>query len=175
MMGKTLESESEKASPKARHRFGFSGAHKRPSSAKSIPNGRVSSDDILDSMTRQASSQVGLGEEQTKLLEILNETDHDFSEEPPSSAITNLGRPRGKGFGYYTIFMMGIAGMIAVWLYSSGRSVFNSTLLSSLIQKTNVRSVFANPVEIGIISLFSIAIASWIALRRKSSQVKLPV
>jgi hypothetical protein len=90
-------------------------------------------------------------------------------------AITSFGRPRGRGFGYYAILMMGVAGMIAVWFYSSGRNVFNSTVLVNFIQKTNVRSVFANPVEIGVISLFSLAIASWIALRRRSSHVNLTV
>jgi hypothetical protein len=174
-MGRTLESESQQTSPKARHRFGFSGIHKRPASSTNKKSTVVSSDDILDSLTRQASSQGRLSEEQTQVLEILNETDDNFSEEPISSSLTTFGRRRGKGLGYYTIFMMGIAGMIAVWIYSSGRSVFNSTVITNLIQRTNVRSVFANPLDIGVILLFSLAIASWIALRRKSSHVKLTV
>jgi len=153
-------------SPKAKHRFGFSGKRKRTTSSPSVAS-HVSSDEILDSLTRQASSQVGLSEANTRTLEILEDEVPNISEEVPLSGVRELSRKHGGRFGHYAIVLMGIGGMVAVWFYSSGRSLFGMNLLNTIVQRSNVRTVFGSPVDIGVVSMISLAIASWIALRRR--------
>ncbi|HEX4921056.1 MAG TPA: hypothetical protein VFV92_09990 [Candidatus Bathyarchaeia archaeon] len=133
----------------------------------SVVDGNVSSDEILDSLTRQASSQVGLSEANTKMLEILADEDPGVLETTPLSGVGELSKRPGGRFGHYAIAVMSIAGMVAVWFYSSGRTLINSNLLNDIIQRTNVRSVFGNPLEIGVVSMISLAVASWIAFRRR--------
>ena len=167
-----MASEADR-SPKAKHRFGFSGKRKQAVSSTDLKSAEVSSDDILDSLTKQAASQIGSGETQTRTLELMGEiepTISDISEIQPGSEFVV---PKGKGFGHYAIVLMGVAGMVAVWFFSFGRTLISSNLLNNLIQRTNVRSVFANPGEIGIVSAISLAIASFIAIRRRSRQIQL--
>jgi len=153
-------------SPKTRHRFGFTGKRKHTSSSPPVAS-HVSSDEILDSLTRQASSQVGLSEANTRTLEILEDEEPSISEEIPISEVGELSRKHGRRFGHYAIVLMGIGGMVAVWFYSSGRSLFGMNLLNTIFQRSNVRTVFGSPVDIGVVSMISLAIASWIAVRRR--------
>ena len=154
-------------SPKTKHRFGFSGKRKRTNPLPSTIDSKVSSDEILDSLTRQASSQVGLSEANTKMLEILAEEEPGLLETTPLSSVGELSKRSGGRFGHYAIAVMSIGGMAAVWFYSSGRTLINSNLLNDIIQRTNVRSVFGNPLEIGVVSIISLVVASWIAFRRR--------
>ena len=153
-------------SPRTKHRFGFSGKRKRTNPLPSVGS-NVSSDEILDSLTRQASSQVGLSEANTRMLEVLADDDPEALEETPISGVSELSKRPGGRFGHYAIAVMSIGGMAAVWFYSSGRTLINSNLFNDVVQRTNVRSVFGNPLEIGVVSMISLVIASWIAYRRR--------
>lgn len=167
-----MASESE-ISPRTRHRFGFSGKRKRAPLSASLANLEVSSDDILDSLTKQAASQIGTGENQTRTLELLDEIEPSLSNNPEALSRNEFIVPKGKGLGHYAIVLMGVAGMATVWFFSFGRAMINSNFLDNVIQRTNVRSVFASPGEIGIISIISLTIASYLAIRRRSRQIQL--
>lgn len=154
-------------SPRTRHRFGFTGKRKRTNTMPSTVDSKVSSDEILDSLTRQASSQVGLSETNTRTLEILADEDPEVLDATPLSGVSELSKSPGGRFGQYVIAVMSIGGMAAVWFYSSGRTLISSNFFNDIIQRTNVRSVFGNPLEIGVVSLISLVVASWIAFRRR--------
>ena len=167
-----MASEAER-SPRARHRFGFSGKRKRAVSSPHLSSVEVSSDEILDSLTKQAASQIGSGETQTRTLELLDEVEPTLSNNSEILSGNEFLVPKGKGFGHYAIVLMGVAGMIAVWFFSFGRTLISSNFLDIVVQRTNLRSVFANPGEIGIVSIISLTIASWIAIRRRSRHTQL--
>ena len=163
-----LESDSA-ASPKARFRFGFSGKRNR-----NIPNEstRVSSDDILDSLTRQAASQLGFQEQHTQSLEVLADEDEPtLSAEPVFSAETPFSPVGRRKLGHYVIVVVGGAGLVVVWLYGSVKGLIGTAFLDSILQRMGVHSIFANPAQVGIISLAALLTSVWIAVRRRRARL----
>ena len=159
-------------SPKARFKFGFSGKRKR----NSFENTPVSSDDFLDSLTRQAASQLGFQEQHTRSLEILGEEDEPtISSGSALSTGTPFRSVQRRRLGHYAIVAMGGLGLVVVWLYSSTKGLMATRLLSSLVQRTGVNSVFANPLEVGIISLAALISSLWIAVRRRRLSLEVQV
>lgn len=131
----------------------------------------ASKDEILDSLTRQAASQVGMGEQQTRTLEILSEIEEpdQFSELPPSTP----GEFRQAGnhrLGHYAIVATAAIGMIVVWLASPGRGLADSSFLTSIVQRATVQSVYSNPGQFAIVTLIAMLVAVWLAVRRRSSR-----
>ena len=163
-------------SPKARFRFGFSGKRKRAKPFEQTASLSVSSDDILDSLTRQAASQVGVGEQPTQNLELIGETDEQslFSE-PTLATVGHTKIETGRNLGRYAIVLMCLGGLIIVWLYSSGRQVFQASQWDMFVQKTGVQSIFADPAQIAIMSIFATIIAVWVAHRRRASRLQIPI
>ena len=167
-----MESDSS-TSPKARFRFGFSGKRKRNSFSG---NASVSSDDILDSLTRQAASQLEFQEQHTQSLAVLAEEEEPtLSSETVLSAHTPFGRVQRKKLGGYVIVAMGGVGLLVVWLYSSAKGFLGTTFLDSVLQKTGVHSVFANPAQVGIISLAALIMSVWVAARRRRSRLQIQI
>jgi hypothetical protein len=169
--GYLLESEPEH-SPRTRHRFGFSGKAKRSSSPE---HNLVTSDDVLDSLTRHAASQVEFRQEHTHSLDLLEETEEPtlVSELEPPADTTLTREP--KRLGHYVFAVMCAIGMITVWLYSSGKGALDPLVLSGIVARTGVQSIFANPLQIGIISTFALFAALWVALRRRASRLRLQI
>ncbi len=163
-------------SPKARFRFGFSGKRKRAKPLEETASLSVSSDDILESLTRQAASQVGSGEQQTQSLELIGEMDEQslFSE-PALETVGHTKLEIGRNLGHYAIVLMCLGGLAIVWLYSSGRQIFEASQWDAVVQKTGAQSVFANPVQIAIMSIFAMIIALWVAYRRRASRLQIPI
>lgn len=162
-----MESEPY-VSPKARHRFGFTGRKKIGTQPRDT---LASKDEILDSLTRQAASQVGMGEQQTRTLEILAETEEPAPlSELPTSTIGEFKQVGNRRLGHYAIVAMAALGMIIVWIYNPGRSIVDSGFLTSIVQRATVQSVYSNPEQLGIISLVATTIAIWLAARRRSSR-----
>ncbi len=134
----------------------------------------ASSDDILDSLTRQAASQVGFREEQTQGLELLAETEEPtLYSEPIVSTETQNVEENVRRLGHYAFVIMCVAGMIVVWLYSSGKGMLDASLLTGLIPKIGVQSVFTDPIQAGIVSIIAMIMALWVALRRRASRLHL--
>ena len=167
-----MESDSS-TSPKARFRFGFSGKRKRNSFSQ---NTNVSSDDILDSLTRQAASQLGFQEQHTQSLEVLAEGEEPtLSSEAVLSAETPFGQIPRRKIGHFVIVAMGGLGLLVVWLYSSAKGLIGAALLDSALQKTGVHSVFANPAQVGIISIAALITSVWVATRRRRARLQIQI
>ena len=161
------------ASPKARFRFGFTGKRKRLRTTGELTSGRVSEDDILDSLTRQASSQVGLGETHQEGYKVLLEREEPPLEvereaEPIQTKISMSG-----DLGRFAFLFMFLGGLLVVWLYSSGTRLFDVSSLNRLVQNSAVHSIFTNPAQIGVISFIALVAALWVAQRRRSSGLRL--
>jgi hypothetical protein len=164
--GQLLKSDSEK-SPRTRHRFGFSGLHKRPERPQN-----ATPDEILDSLTRQAGSQTELGEAQTQRLELLIEPEEtrQFLE---SEELSSEPVPGKRSLGHFAFALMMLIGMAGVWFYSRGSRFYDPATLTGLVQATGVQRVFANPVEVGVVFFMASILALWVAHRRRSSSLNI--
>jgi hypothetical protein len=159
---------SDSGSPMARHRFGFSGSLTRQK------KDRVTTDDILDSLTRQAELRQKLGgEDQVRLEEIAATEDlsrfQGFNPEPVSAPEMS----KNRSLGHLVFILMLLTGLVAVWLYSSISTPFDIASLNGVIQKSGIQSVFANRTQLGIIALAALLGALWIRRRRRGSSLRL--
>jgi hypothetical protein len=155
---------SNSRSPKARHRFSFSGPQTKQK------KDRVTTDDILASLTRQAELRQKLGEKDQVALEEIVETEdlsrfQGVNPEPKSSSMVETN----AGFGHLVFVLMLLSGMTVVWLYSSISKPFDLTSLNGIIQKSGVQAIFANLTRLGIIALAALAGALWIRRKRRGS------
>ena len=155
-------------SPRARHRFGFTGP---PTSQK---RDRVTADDILDSLTRQAELKQKLGENDSLRLEEIASTEEliqfqGFNPEPafPSTVA------KKRSFGHLVFVFMLLTGLAVVWLYSSISKPFDLALLNEVVQKSGIQSIFVNQAQLGIIALAALLGALWIRHRRRGSSMQL--
>ena len=154
---------SNSRSPKARHRFSFSGPPMRQK------KDRVTTDDILASLTRQAELRQKLGEKDRVALEEIVEREdlrrfQGFNPESKSSLVE-----KNAGFGHLAFVFMLLGGLTVVWLYSSISKPFDLTLLNGTNQKSGVQAIFANLTRLGIIALAALAGALWIRRKRRGS------
>ena len=159
---------SNSRSLKARHRFGFSGP---PTKEKKE---RISTDDILASLTRQAELKQKLGKEhQVALAEIAETEDligfQGFTPEPVSPSMME----KKKGYGHLVFVFMLLIGLTVVWLYSSISKPFDLALLNGVLQKSRVQSIFANLSQLGVIALAALVGALWIRRNRRGSSARL--
>ncbi len=159
---------SDSRSPRARHRFGFSGPLTRQKKE------RVTTDDILDSLTRQAELRQKLGEKDQVRLEEIAETEdlaqfQGFNPEPVSTPLM----ARKRSFGHLAFVFMLLSGLTVVWLYSSVSKRFDLASLDGIIQKSGVESIFANQAQFEIIALAALLGALWIRRRRRGSNLRL--
>jgi hypothetical protein len=164
--GQLLKSDAEK-SPRTRHRFGFSGLHKRPERPQN-----ATPDEILDSLTRQAGSQTELGEAQTQRLELLIEPEEtrQFLE---SEDLSSEPVPGKRSLGNFAFALMMLIGMAGVWFYTRGSRFYDPATLTGLVQATGVQRVFANPVEVGVVFFMASILALWVAHRRRRSSLNI--
>ena len=157
---------SDSRSPRARHRFGFSGPLTRQK------KDRVTTDDILDSLTRQAELRQKLGEKDQVRLEEIAETEdlsrfQGFIHEPASPLMMATKR----SFGHLAFVFMLLGGLAVVWLYGSVSKRFDLSSLSAIVQRSGVQSVFANEAQVGIIGLVALIGALWILRTRRVSSL----
>ena len=159
---------SDSRSPRTRHRFGFSGPVTRQKKDK------VTTDDILDSLTRQAELKQKLGENDSLRLEEIAGTEEliqfqGFNPEPAfPSAVA-----KKRSFGHLAFAFMLLTGLIVVWLYSSISKPFDLASLNGIIQKSGIQSIFTNQAQLGIIALAALLGALWIRHRRRESSMRL--
>jgi hypothetical protein len=154
---------SDSRSPKAHHRFGFSGPLTRQK------KDRVTADDILDSLTRQAEVRQKLGERDEVRLEEIAETEdlsrfQGLNPGPVSAPLV----ARNRSFGHLAFIFMLSGGLAVVWLFSSASKRFDLASLDGIIQKSGVQSIFANQAQLGIIVLAALIGALLIRRRRRS-------
>lgn len=158
---------ADSGSPRARHRFGFSGPPTRQK------GDRVSADDILDSLTRQAEMRQKLGERDQVRFEDIVETEDlsQFQRGPEGRSPSPTAKERSLGHLAF-VFML-LAGLTVVWLYISISKRFDLASLIGIIQKSSLKSVFANQAQLGIIAMAALLGALWIRHRRRGSSLRL--
>ena len=159
---------SDSRSPRARHRFGFSGPLMRQKKE------RVTTDDILDSLTRQAELRQKLGEDDPVRLEEIAKTEElvefqGFNPEPAFPSVVD----KKRSLGHLAFVFMLLTGLTVVWLYSSISKPFDLASLNGVIQKSGIQSIFANQAQLGIIALAALLGALWIRHRRRGSSMRL--
>lgn len=119
---------------------------------------------------------MGLGEQQTQSLELMGETEEPtLIVEPSTATLAQLRRETSRRLGNYLIVLMCVGGMIIVWLYGSGKGFFEASVLSTTPARTAAQSVFANPLQVGIMSLVAVITALWIAVRRRALRLHLQI
>jgi len=154
--------DSNSKSPKARHRFGFSG---RPTREK---QDRITTDDILARLTRQVELKQKLGKEDHVAIEEIAETEdvgrfQGFNPEPESPTMVE----RKTGYGHLAFVFMLLIGLTVVWLYNSPSKPFDLAPLNGVLQKSGVQSIFANLSQLGMIALAALVGALWIRRKRR--------
>ena len=135
---------SNSKSPKARHRFGFFG---RPTREK---KDRITTDDILASLTKQAKLKQKLGKEDHVAMEETAETEEvsrfqGFNPEPESPTMVE----RKTGYRHLVFVFMLLIGLTVVWLYNSPSKPFDLAPLKGVLQKSSVQSIFATRINWG--------------------------
>ena len=153
---------SDSRSPRARHRFGFSGPLTRKK------KDMVTADDILDSLTRQAELSQKLGERDEMELEELAETDLSRFQGLNPGPASALVVARNRSFGHLAFVFMLSCGLAVVWIFSSASKRFDPASLNGIIQKSGLQSIFANQAQLVIIALAALLGALLIRRRRRS-------
>lgn len=160
---------SDSISPRARHRFSFSGV------ARKKKLDRVSPDDILDSLTRQAELRQKLGEtSQLGMDEIAAET----AELKRLQGLNpELDRPSPRtperSLGHLAFVIMLLAGLTSVWLLTAISNPFGLVSVNWIIRKSGVQSVFTNQAELVIVAMAALSAALLIRRRRQRSNLRL--
>jgi hypothetical protein len=162
------EMGSDSRAPKAHHRFGFSGPSTRGK------KDRITTDDILASLTRQAELKQKLGKrDQVALDEIAEMEDlsgfQGFNPEAESPSIVE----RKTSYGHLVFVFMLLTGLMVVWLYSSISKPFDLASLNGVLQKSGVQSIFGNLSQWGITGLAALVGALWIRHQRRDSSPQL--
>lgn len=159
---------SDSRSPRARNRFGFSGSPTRQKKE------RVTTDDILDGLTRQAELRQKLGEDDPVRLDEIAGTEEliqfqGFNPEPALHAMID----KKRSWGHLAFVFMLLTGLTVVWLYGSISKPFDLTSLNGIIQRSGIQSIFANRAQLGIIALAALLGALCIRHRRRGSSLRL--
>ena len=155
---------SSRRPPRARYHFGFSG--KRPG-RKTQP---TTTDDILDSLTRQARLMEETENERTQGLETILEDDSSedmlqFSRIEPNMVIKGLKR---RNLSKLPFAIMCVGGLTLLWIYSRlSQSVSLERL--SMIQQTISSAGFADWQKIALMATCAFTIA--ILVRRSTEKI----
>jgi hypothetical protein len=116
---------------------------------------------------------MGFGEEQTQRLDFLTETEEPTQfYEPIGPAVKGFRLDSKRRMNRYAITLACATGMIIVWLYGSVNG-FMSSALPNFPPMTSVKSIFANPIQTGILSVAALISALWVKVRRKASRLQL--
>jgi hypothetical protein len=152
--------------PRSRYRFGFTG--KRPARNAQA----ATTDEILDSLTRQARLMEKAGEERTLGLQTILEV------EPGVELLDSLSLPESSpkvtrlktwNFGKLAFGVMLIGGLTFVWIYSRLSQGLSAQSLAKL-QQTVSRVGFADWQKIVLMALCALAIALF--ARRSTNRMR---
>ncbi len=151
---------------RSRYRFGFRG--KRPGRNAEA----ATTDEILDSLTRQAKLMEKDGEERTLGLQTILEFEPSEETLHSSSLLDSnpkVTRSKSWNFGKLTFALMLIGGLTFLWIYSRLSRSFNPQSLA-LLQQTISRAGFADWQKIGLMAFCAFLIA--LLARRSSSRIR---
>ena len=112
-----------------------------------------------------------MGEDQTQRLDFLMENEEPtLPTEPVVSTVSRFKRHSDRKSPHYVTALVSIAGIIMIWLYSSGKGMLAASGWTSLVHIATVNSAFASPVQIAVISVIALTAAIWVAVRRRASR-----
>jgi hypothetical protein len=139
-----LGSDSKKP-PRPKHRFSFSGQNKQPEGVSTTRQARVTSNDILNSLTKHAHPQ--------EPEETTSRTDEPVQFlESNQSIVPARVRNRGSARGALVIFL---GGFLAVWLYGYATGAYEIPYLRGVTEspeaKVTVQFVASNPILSGAV------------------------
>jgi len=168
-----LDPDSQK-SPRPRFRFGFSGKKKRANSADLAEDTGATTDDILDSLTRQAVIREKLVT-QGKIDDegIIGSEVFGQSWEPITAPLHPARVRKDRDFGRYGFALMLLGGLSVLWLYGLLTRTYELFPLNKLLQYSGVQTVFAQPLQTAVIAASALLAAYGIARRRKRSILRL--
>jgi hypothetical protein len=151
--------------PRSRYRFGFRG--KRPGRNAQA----ATTDEILDSLTRQAGLMERDGAERTLGLQTILEVEPDqelLQSSPPESGLA-AGRFESWNFGKLAFAIMLIVGLTFLWIYSRiFRSLNPQTL--AMLQQTISRAGFTDWQKIALIAFCALIVA--LLAHRSTSRIR---
>src|ERR1700756_3442900 len=153
---------------RSRHRFGFRG--KRPSRNPEA----ITTDEILDSLTRQAASMEGDGKERSLGLETLLEVGLDDQVVQPSDLepVRTIYRLNTRDLGKTAFSVMLIAGLAFLWFYSRLSQILSLNSLA-MVQQSISQAGFADWQKIAVIAFFALALALLAQNSRNRSRSRL--
>jgi len=156
---------SSSRTPRSRYRFGFKG--KRPGRNTQA----TTTDEILDSLTRQAKLMEKDGEERTLGLQTILEVDpgeelFQSSRPEPDPIVEGL---KSWNFGKLAFAIMLVGGLTLLWIYSRlSQSISLESLAMS--QQTISRAGFTDWQKIGLMAICAFTIA--LLARRSSRKIR---
>lgn len=138
----------------SRYRFGFRGK----------PPGRnpqaATTDEILDSLTRQAKLMERDGKERTLGLQTIAgiEPDEELPQSPGLESGSTFERFKNRNLGMSIFAAMLIGGLVFLWIYSRLAQTLNMKSFAT-VQQTISNAGFADWQKIAMIALFALIIA----------------
>jgi hypothetical protein len=151
--------------PRSRYRFGFRG--KRPD-----PNAQAATtDEILDSLTRQAKLMEIDGEERTLGLQTIleGEPDHELLQSSPPESGPTPARFKSWNFGKSAFAIMLIGGFTFLWIYSRISQSLNPQSLA-MLQQTISRAGFTDWQKIALMAVCALTVA--LLARRSTGRIR---
>lgn len=153
-------------SPRAKHRFGFSGAVE-PTPLEDDP---VSDDDILESLTRRAEFGRKLGGGLGGSPEPVLKLSEQESVAEPVLPVSSLFVPARREYGKYAFALMLVAGMAIVLVAGAFRMVLDTSLVGKATQTSLLTSVFTDPVKLALVALLCLIPAVLIRRSRRARE-----
>jgi hypothetical protein len=150
--------------PRSRYRFGFRG--KRPG-----PHAQAATtDEILDSLTRQAKLIERDGEERTLGLQTILEveSDHDLLQSSPPESVPTAARSKSWNLGKSAFAIMLIGGFTFLWIYSRLSQSLNPQSLA-MLQQTISRAGFTDWQKIALMAVCALTVE--LLARRSTSRI----
>jgi len=148
--------------PRSRYRFGFRGKRPRRNTQA------TTTDEILDSLTRQAKSMEKDGEERTLELQTILEADpgEGHLQSLRSEQDPIVERSKSWNFGKLSFAIMLAGGLTILWIFSRlSQSVSQESL--AMLQQTISRAGFTDWQKIALMAICAFAIAT---LARRSTR-----
>jgi hypothetical protein len=157
-----LGSDSKKP-PRPRHRFSFSVQSKHPEESSTPLEANTTRDDILDSLTKHAHPQEGLGEQVAQIQEV------GPLQDPSRTIVPHGTRNRGSARGMLVVFL---GGFLAVWLYGYVTGAYEIPYLRGVTTspevQVGVQLVSSNPILFGAVSASVLLGALYLRHKKKN-------
>jgi len=156
---------SSNSPPRSRYRFGFGG--KRPGRNTHA----TTTDEILDSLTRQAKLMEKDGDERTLGLQTILEDDpgEDLLKPLRREPNTTLEGLKRRNLGKSVFAIMFVGGLTLLWIYTRLSQSLSPGNLAS-IQQTISRTGFTDWQKIALMGICAFAIA--ILVRRSTTKIR---